>query len=40
MILDGLFLLLAIVVALVMEAAIQVLASLRWFKSLTLSFLE
>jgi hypothetical protein len=40
MILDGLFILLALVAALVMEFAIQILVSLRWFKNLALSFLE
>ena len=40
MILDGVIILLALVAALVMEVAIQVLVSLRWFKNIALSFLE
>jgi hypothetical protein len=37
---DLLVLVLMLVAALVMEAAIQILVSLRWFKNLALSFLE
>lgn len=40
MILDGLFLLLALAASLVMEIAIQILVTLRQLKNLALSFLE
>ena len=40
MILDGSFLLFALVASLIMEGAIQVLVSLRQLKNIALSFLE
>ena len=40
MILDGIFLLFALVASLIIESAVQVLVSLRQLKNIALSFLE